>query len=107
MPKYISNTGMRKSKLEISFSYRGYISVALILTGHVDLMIKYYKSSSTWHSYNLPQVLKERGVDDPKKLPNFHYREDSLKLWGAIAEFVKEVLSAYYHSDGDVLKVRI
>lgn len=72
--------------------------------GHVTLMKKFYKSSSTWPSYILPQVLKDRGVDDPEKLPNFHYREDSLKLWAAIADFVKEILSGYYHSDGEVQK---
>jgi len=68
-------------------------------------MKKYYKNCSTWHSYNLPQMLKERGVDDAKKLPNFHYREDALKLWAAIEEFVKEIMSAYYHSDDDLGKV--
>ena len=51
-------------------------------------------------------MLKERGVDDEKKLPNFHYREDALKLWAAIEEFVKDILSVYYHSDDAVKKVR-
>lgn len=78
---------------------------ASLSTGHVTLMKKYYKNYNTWHSYNLPQVLKERGVDDAKKLPNFHYREDALKLWAAIEEFVKEILSVYYHTDEDVKKV--
>lgn len=80
--------------------------VASLSSGHVTLMKKYYKNSGTWHSYDLPQVLKERGVDDPKKLPNFHYREDALKLWAAIEEFVYEILSVYYHSDDDVKKVQ-
>ena len=79
--------------------------LASLSTGHVTLMKKYYKTYSTWHSYNLPQVLKERGVDDAKKLPNFHYREDAMKLWAAIEEFVKEILSVYYHTDEDVKKV--
>lgn len=68
-------------------------------------MKKYYKTYHTWGSYYLPKVLKERGVDDPKKLPNFHYREDALKLWVAIEAFVKEIMSVYYHSDDDVNKV--
>ena len=68
-------------------------------------MKKYYKTCHTWGSYNLPEVLKKRGVDDPKKLPNFHYREDGLKLWAAIEAFVKEIMSVYYHSDDDVNKV--
>ena len=68
-------------------------------------MKKYYKASS-WATYNLPQALKERGVDDVEKLPNFHYREDALKLWTAIEEFVKEILAIYYHSD-DAIKMVI
>lgn len=68
-------------------------------------MKKYYKSSSTWPSYNIPKVLKERGVDDATKLPNFYYREDSLKLWAAIEAFVKEIISVYYRSDDDLKKV--
>lgn len=73
------------------------------MIGHVLLMKNYYKTSS-WATYNLPQVLKERGVDDVEKLPNFHYREDALKLWAAIEEFVKEILAIYYHSD-DAIKM--
>lgn len=67
-------------------------------------MKKYYKTNS-WATYNVPQLLKERGVDDAKKLPNFHYREDALNLWAAIEEFVKEILENYYHSDDDLKKV--
>lgn len=74
------------------------------MAGHVLLMKKYYKYAS-WTTYNLPQVLKERGVDDVEKLPNFHYREDALKLWAAIEEFVKEILTLYYHSDDNIKTV--
>ena len=56
-------------------------------TGHIDLMKKYFKKM-LWPSYNLPHALKERGVDDEAKLPNFYYREDALKLWNAIGVFV-------------------
>lgn len=78
--------------------------VVYFWTGHVQLMKKYYKTNS-WASYNLPRVLKERGVDDEAKLPNFHYRQDALKLWAAIEEFVKAILDVYYHSDDQIIKV--
>ena len=61
--------------------------------------------TNSWTTYNLPKVLKERGVDDVGKLPNFHYREDALKLWTAIEEFVNNILAVYYHSDDDIKKV--
>ena len=56
-------------------------------------------------SYDLPQVLKDRGVDDPKKLPHFYYRDDALTLWGVIRDFVSEIVSIYYQSDEDIQKV--
>ncbi|XP_073233506.1 allene oxide synthase-lipoxygenase protein-like isoform X2 [Porites lutea] len=72
--------------------------------GHITLMKKYYKAHSNWKTYDIPQVLKERGVDEVDKLPNFHYRQDALKLWAAIKEFVKEIISVYYSSDDAIKK---
>ena len=67
-------------------------------------MEEYFKTHNL-SSYDLPQALEDRGVDDPKKLPNFYYRDDALSLWGAIREFVSEIVSIYYQSDGDIQKV--
>lgn len=71
--------------------------------GHVALMQKYYKSLS-WSSFDLPRVFKERGIMDAKKLPGFFYRDDSLRLWGAIKDYVSSILSIYYSSDTDIQK---
>ena len=68
-------------------------------------MKKYYKDIN-WSSYDLPNVLKERGVDDPDKLPGFHYRDDALRIWQAINDFVKRMLSIYYKSDEHIKRVR-
>lgn len=68
-------------------------------------MKKYYKTVNL-SSYDLPEVLKERGVDDPEKLPGFHYRDDALRLWNAIKEYISKILSIYYQSDEDIEKVR-
>lgn len=67
-------------------------------------MQKYYKSLS-WSSFDLPRVFKERGIMDAKKLPGFFYRDDSLRLWGAIKDYVSSILSIYYSSDTDIQKV--
>ncbi|XP_020618720.1 allene oxide synthase-lipoxygenase protein-like isoform X2 [Orbicella faveolata] len=53
---------------------------------------------------SLPDMLKERGVDDPEKLPKFYYRDDALRLWAAIETFIKDVVAIYYKSDDDVAK---
>ena len=76
----------------------------MVLLGHIDLMKKYYKSIS-WSSYDLPRVFEQRGVHEPEKLPGFHYRDDALRLWHAIKEYVTKILSIYYHSDEDIKKV--
>lgn len=67
-------------------------------------MEKYYKNVS-WSSYDLPKVFKDRGVDDPEKLPGFYYRDDALRLWDAIKDYIRRILSIYYHSDEDIEKV--
>ena len=67
-------------------------------------MQKYYKNMS-WATYDLSENLKSRRVDEVEKLPNFHYRDDSLKLWTAIEEFVSKILAIYYPSDSDIIKV--
>ena len=72
--------------------------------GHIELMKKYFRTLNM-SSYDLPQVLKDRGVDDPEKLPHFFYRDDALKLWDAIKDFVSKMLSIYYQSDEDIEKV--
>ena len=41
--------------------------------GHLQLLKKNYKSFK-WSIFSIPDTLKERGVHDPEKLPNFHYR---------------------------------
>jgi len=69
--------------------------------GHIVLMKKYYKNMS-WSSYDLPKALEERGVHDANKLPGYHYRDDAIKLWQAIREYIKDILTIYYHSDESV-----
>lgn len=76
----------------------------MIPPGHIDLMKKYYKTISL-SSYDLPKVLQDRGVDDPNKLPGFHYRDDALILWDAIQDYISRILAIYYHSDKDIEKV--
>ena len=96
------------------FSTKNFDPLSLILAnleilifhflGHIELMKKYFRTLNL-SSYDLPQVLKDRGVDDPEKLPHFYYRDDALKLWDAIKDFVSKMLSIYYQSDEDIHKV--
>jgi hypothetical protein len=63
------------------------------------------KAWSTWsfEQYDLRGDLAARGVDDPGLLPGYHYRDDALKIWDAIAEFAGAIVRNFYRSDADVL----
>src|SRR5437868_8056587 len=70
--------------------------------GALELCAKAWKTWS-FEQYDLRNDLKSRGVDDPILLPGYHYRDDALKVWDAIAEFVGAVVRKFYHSDADVV----
>ena len=72
--------------------------------GHIKLMEEYFRTLNL-SSYDLPEVLKDRGVGDSEKLPHFYYRDDALRLWGVIRDFVSEIVSIYYQSKEDIQKV--
>ena len=54
------------------------------------------------HWTNIKRSVKERGVEDPNLLPGYHYRDDGLKIWKAIEDFVTDILNEFYASDEDV-----
>lgn len=62
-------------------------------------LLKRSLSSVTYSSLCLPEDIMERGVED---VPNFHYRDDGLKLWDVINRMVKGILGFYYKSDAEV-----
>ncbi|XP_030270904.1 hydroperoxide isomerase ALOXE3-like isoform X1 [Sparus aurata] len=62
-------------------------------------ILKRSMSSMTYSSLCIPEDIAERGLED---VPNFHYRDDGLRLWDIISRFVQEVLSYYYKNDAEV-----
>ena len=54
------------------------------------------------HFSNIKRNLKERGVDNPDKLPNYYYRDDGVRLWDAIEAYVRSILDLFYTDDIDV-----
>ncbi len=55
-----------------------------------------------WDQAHLQTDLRARGVEDGNALPNYHYRDDSRLLWGAIGEFIAGMVRHLYKSDADV-----
>lgn len=49
-----------------------------------------------------PKRLRDRGVDDPQRLPIYPYRDDGLLIWEAIHHWVTDYLQLYYASDAAV-----
>uniref|UniRef100_A0A8C6C9N4 Arachidonate epidermal lipoxygenase 3 n=1 Tax=Monodon monoceros TaxID=40151 RepID=A0A8C6C9N4_MONMO len=53
----------------------------------------------TYTNFCLPDSLRARGILDT---PNYHYRDNGLKVWVAIESFVSEIVAYYYPSDASV-----
>lgn len=72
-----TNTIVRKELIEEG----GIADITLSVGGggHIQLLEKTYKKFK-FEMLSLPDMLKKRGVLDTKKLPNYHYRYDSLGL---------------------------
>ncbi|XP_070769646.1 arachidonate 12-lipoxygenase, 12R-type-like [Enoplosus armatus] len=64
-------------------------------------VLKRSLSSLTYSSLCIQDDIAERGLEG---VPNFHYRDDGLRLWKIIHRFVEGVLSYYYKDDAEVQK---
>ena len=54
------------------------------------------------HWTNIKRSIKDRGVDNPDLLPGYYYRDDGLRIWKAIEDFVTRIIDLFYKSDQDV-----
>ncbi len=42
------------------------------------------------------------GVLSKDGLPGFHYRDDTIRLWGAVQSFAADVVAVHYRDDEEV-----
>ncbi|WP_089937704.1 lipoxygenase family protein [Candidatus Entotheonella palauensis] len=47
--------------------------------------------------------LVKQGTDDPEILPNYPYRDDAMRIWNAIEDWVTSYVDIFYKTDTDVL----
>ncbi|KAH9509993.1 hypothetical protein Btru_044798 [Bulinus truncatus] len=66
--------------------------------GMYALVVKKYTDWRLDVDGTLPEDLKRRGLNDPKVLPNFHYRDDAILIYNAISKYVHDYLALYYTS---------
>ncbi|XP_068111325.1 polyunsaturated fatty acid 5-lipoxygenase-like [Hyperolius riggenbachi] len=66
--------------------------------GHVEL-IKRAMKDFTYESLCFPSGIKLRNMDNKEELPYYFFRDDGMKIWEAIQNFVEDVVSIYYESD--------
>ena len=69
--------------------------------GKEELMSMDYATYNVQRT-NIELNIKERGVDNPEQLPNYYYRDDGLKIWGAIESYAQDIITYFYGSDDDV-----
>jgi len=55
-----------------------------------------------YENLNVPKMMKSKGLCDPNELPNYYYRDDVFKLWYAIEDYIKRIISIFYKENKDV-----
>jgi arachidonate 15-lipoxygenase len=76
-----------------------------IMAGTIEESIEIMKKAyAEWSldQFAFPQEIKNRGLEDVKKLPHFPYRDDGLLVWNAINRFVSSYLKYYYPTPKDI-----
>ena len=71
----------------------------ILLVGSEGMAEIIRRKWATWRldvEGSLPADLQERGLADPAVLPNYHYRDDALRIHGAISRYVTHVVDHYY-----------
>ena len=68
--------------------------------GILETLRKAYEAYS-YQQMNYQNNLLERDVMD---LPGYHHRDDALKLWTAVSDYIADMVNTFYLDDGDVLK---
>lgn len=64
--------------------------------GGVPVLLRKVTAELTYSSLCVPDDIKGRGMD---QIPNYLYRDDSLKIWAAIESYVSDIINYYYTSD--------
>ena len=65
-------------------------------------LFRRFSSMYNVHLTNIERSVKQRKVDNTGELFHYYYRDDGLRIWGAIKEFATNIIKEFYPKDEDV-----
>ena len=65
-------------------------------------LFRRFSSVYNVHLTNIERSVKQRKVDNTCELFHYYYRDDGLRIWGAIKEFATSIIKEFYPKDEDV-----
>lgn len=71
---------------------------SLGLAGCQSLMARYWEERFSFAELDPLVDFRAREVDDDRKLPNYFYRDDSVRLWTCLRRFCRDILGLFYDS---------
>lgn len=72
-----------------------------VRSGHLTYIRKTFEQFR-YKNWNVADHFEKVGTGRKDTLPEYYFRDDALRLWRAIKDFVGEVLAMYYKTSGDV-----
>ncbi|XP_071947769.1 polyunsaturated fatty acid 5-lipoxygenase-like [Antedon mediterranea] len=74
------------------------------LKGSIQLMKGHFQNNWRFDRDSMyPEQIKSRGLENPKILPKYYYRDDALLYWEAIMKYVGAIVNAHYDEE-DAIK---
>lgn len=67
-------------------------------SGFIEILSKSYQKFD-YNDLDLKENIKRRGVED---IPNYYYRDDSIRMCNAISAYVSSLIELHYETDKDV-----
>ncbi|XP_063971178.1 allene oxide synthase-lipoxygenase protein-like [Lytechinus pictus] len=97
-PHFLYLLAINKAGLGPLLSPHAWAEIPMLVgSGGLSEIIK--RRQATWRldvEGSLLADLEDRGVADSEVLPKYYYRDDALRLHGAISRYVKQIVKQYY-----------
>ncbi|XP_071833002.1 polyunsaturated fatty acid 5-lipoxygenase-like [Apostichopus japonicus] len=97
-PHFLYLMAINSRALEVLVSEGGWVDTCMSIgrTGMFNILKRVLPNWRLDVQGTLPNDLKNRGVEDPEVLPNYHYRDDALLLYDVICKYATTVVKGTY-----------